>query len=58
MFTLFDVFWEHTSAQWAVWLIKYKTTQEKITTVKLKSKISPQDTNLIWVWGSHINSDF
>lgn len=49
MFTRFDVLWEHMSAQWAVRLIKYKTTQEKITTIKLKSKISPQDTNLIWV---------
>ena len=48
MFTCFDVLWEHMSTQWAVWLIKYKTTQE-ITTIKLKSKNSPQDTNLIWV---------
>lgn len=41
MFTCFDVLWEHMSAQWVVWLIKYKTIQEKITTIKLKSKISP-----------------
>jgi len=49
MFTSFDVLWEHMSAQWAVWLIKYKTTQENITTIMLKSKISSHNTNLIWV---------